>query len=448
MPGAAMPPGFLWGVATAAYQVEGAVEEDGRGESIWDRFSHSPGRIDNGDTGDTACDHYHRWPQDVHLLGDLGVPAYRFSIAWPRLFPAGSGPLNRRGLAFYERLVDALVDRGIQPVVTLNHWDLPQALQDRGGWASRDTVAAFVDYATTAIEALGDRVAMWITHNEPWMVAIIGHLRGVHAPGLTDLQTALRAAHHLLLSHGRLVREHRSIGRGKPIGITLNLFQTYPVTDSEADRAASIASDGYTNRWYLDPLYRGRYPADTVSLFERAGARIDFVEDGDLEAIAAPTDFLGVNYYSPRRVRAAGDEFGWAVQPGSESGAPTTAIDGEIQPAALTELLVGLTHAYGPLPLVITENGYAGFDTVAGDGGVHDPERIEFLGRHFEAARRAIDDGVDLRGFFVWSFMDNFEWAMGYRPRMGLVYVDYATQRRIPKDSFAYYREVIASTPR
>jgi beta-glucosidase len=436
------PDGFLWGAATAAYQIEGAVAEDGRGESIWDRFTHTPGRTANGDTGDVACDHYHRWREDVELLARLGARAYRFSLAWPRLFPDGT-TLNPPGVDFYSRLVDRLLELGIAPVVTLDHWDLPQALQDRGGWVDRETVGRFADYAATAFRSLGDRVALWITHNEPWMVSFIGHLRGVHAPGLTDLDAALRAAHHLLLSHGEAVRAHRALGIAGQVGITLNLFRTYPVTDSEADRAAAVASAGYTNGWFLDPLYRAAYPAETLERFERAGARVDFIAPGDLAVIATPTDFLGVNYYSPRRVSAGGDEFGWVVQPAAESGGPTTAIGGEILPEALTELLVGLHQDYGPLRLYVTENGAALDDRIAPDGRVHDGARIDFLDRHFAAARRAIEQGVDLRGYFVWSLLDNFEWAMGYGPRLGIVYVDYPTQRRIPKDSFEYYRAVI-----
>ena len=437
------PDGFLWGVATAAYQIEGAVHEDGRGESIWDRFSHTPGRTANGDTGDVACDHYHRWPADLDLLRDLGVGAYRFGIGWPRVLPTGRGPVNQPGLDFYDRLVDGLVERGIAPVVTLNHWDLPQQLQDEGGWANRATVDAFVEYADAVIGRLDDRVAMWITHNEPWMVAMIGHFRGVHAPGLTDLGAAVRAAHHLLLSHGRVVEAHRERGSATSIGITLNLFATYPVTEDPADLEAARGSTAYTNGWYLDPLYRARYPDDTVRRLEAAGVDLGFVRDGDLATIATPTDFLGVNYYSPRRVRAAPDEFGWGVQPGSESGGPITAIGGEIYPQGLTDLLVDLHRDYGPLPIYVTENGMAREDVVAPDGGVHDQERIDFIAGHLDAAARAIDAGVDLRGWFVWSFMDNFEWAMGYEPRLGLVYVDYETQRRIPKDSFAWYRRLV-----
>ncbi len=444
--GRPFPDEFLWGAATAAYQIEGAVREDGRGASIWDRFSHTPGRTANGDTGDVACDHYHRWESDLDLLAELGVGAYRFSIAWPRIFPNGRGRLNPPGLDFYDRLVDGLLERGIQPMATLYHWDLPQALQDEGGWASRATVDAFEAYAGTVIGALDDRVAFWITHNEPWMVAMIGHFRGVHAPGLTDLDTAVRAAHHLLLSHGRVVAAHRAVGRTTPIGITLNLFPTYPVHDTAEDRAAVAGSEAFTNGWYLDPLYRGSYPEDTVRRFAAAGVRFEgLVAPGDMDTIATPTDFLGVNYYSPRRVYAAPDEFGWAVQPGDRSGGPTTTIGGEILPAGLTDLLVGITRTYGRIPMYITENGAAIDDRIADDGAVHDPDRIAFITAHLGAARAAIEQGVDLRGYVYWSFMDNFEWAMGYGPRLGLVYVDYDTQRRIPKDSYDAYRRIVAS---
>ena len=444
MNGAAFPDGFVWGVATSAYQIEGAVSEDGRGESIWDRFCRIAGKVDNGESGDVACDHYHRYPEDVALMAELGVDAYRFSLAWPRLFPDGRR-FNPKGLDFYERLVDLLLDRGITPAVTLYHWDLPQALQDEGGWTNRDTAYRFVEYATAAFDGLRDRVGMWITHNEPWMASFISHLRGVHAPGLTDLQAALRAAHHILISHGQAVRACRSVGLGAPIGITLNLFATYPASDTPEDRAAAEASNGYTNGWFLDPIFRAAYPADTIGRFERAGAKMDFVADGDMAAISAPIDFLGVNYYSPRRVSAADEEFGWRVQPAQESGAPLTAIDGEIYPQGLTDLLVGLRRNYGSVPLYVTENGMALHDEVDADGRVHDGARIRFLERHFEAARAAIEQDVDLRGFFVWSLLDNFEWAMGYAPRFGVVYVDFETQQRIPKDSFYFYRDWIAS---
>jgi len=440
-----LPPDFLWGVATSSYQIEGAVAEDGRGESIWDRFSHTPGKIDNGDNGDVACDHYHRYADDIELMAELGVGAYRFSVAWPRVFPDGGTQLNRKGLDFYQRLTDRLLDRGIAPAVTLYHWDLPQALQDRGGWTNRDTVARFSHYAETLYDALGDRVELWMTHNEPWVAGFLGDFRGVHAPGSTDLQAALRTIHHLLLSHGEAVAAYRASGRSGQIGIVLSLHPTYPVDDTQEDRAAAEGSDGYTNRWFLDPIFRASYPADMIERFQRAGARIDFVEDTDLAAMAEPTDFLGVNYYFPRRVSASGAEFGWKVKEHPDPGVPTTALGWEITPSGLTETLLRLRAEYGDMPFYVTENGAVFADEVEPDGRVNDPGRVDFLRRHFAAAQQAISAGVDLRGYFVWSLLDNFEWAFGYSPRFGIVYVDFQTQRRIPKDSFAFYRDVIAT---
>lgn len=438
------PDDFLWGVATSAYQIEGAVDVDGRGESIWDRFSATPGKTADGATGAVACDHYHRYAGDLDLLAELGVGAYRFSIAWPRLFPDGGGSLNPAGLDFYQRLVDGLLERGIRPAPTLYHWDLPQALQERGGWTARETVGRFADYAATVFDALGDRVELWMTHNEPWMASFISHLRGVHAPGLHDLQAALRAAHHLLLSHGEAVTAFRAGGHGGDIGIVLNLQPTYPASDRPEDRDAAAGSDGYTNRWFLDPLYRARYPQDTIERFERAGGRIDFVEPGDLETIAQPTDFLGVNYYSCRRISAADQEFGWKVEEPPPEGVPRSGMGVEIFPAGLTDLLKRLHHDYGPLPLYVAENGVPYLDDhVDRDGRVRDPDRIAFLRDHFLAARRAIEAGADLRGYFVWSLMDNFEWAAGYGPRFGLVHVDYGDLARTPKDSFHFYADVV-----
>ena len=438
-------PDFEWGVATSAYQIEGATTVDGRGESIWDRFAAVPGNIANGDTAEIACDHYHRYDSDLDLIAELGVDNYRFSIAWPRIHPGGGPRINRPGLDFYHRLVDGLLARGIRPTPTLYHWDLPQGLQDRGGWTNRDTVSRFADYASTVFDALGDRVDRWITHNEPWMASFIAHLRGVHAPGLVDLQAALRAAHHILLSHGRAVAAFREHGPGE-IGITLNLFPTYPHSGSEADRLAAWGSDGFTNRWFLDPLYRARYPADTVDTFARAGGRFDFVADGDLASVAAPTDFLGVNYYSPRRVSASDEEFGWRVEEPPPPGVPRTDLDGEICPDGLTDLLRRLHDDYGNPPMYVTENGYPSYgDRVDGDGRVHDPARTAFLRDHLAAARAAIDDGADLRGYYVWSLLDNFEWAAGSRPRFGIVFVDPADLARVPKDSFRFYADTIAT---
>lgn len=442
------PAGFRWGVATSAYQIEGAYDEDGRGESIWDRFSHTAGRVFEDQTGDVACDHYHRWAGDVDLIAGLGVSVYRFSIGWTRILPSGSGRPEQRGIDFYRRLADRLLERGILPMATLNHWDLPQALQDAGGWPARDTAARFAEYAEVVYRALGERIAFWITHNEPWMVAAIGHRLGLHAPGMRDFQASLLASHHLLLSHGTAVGAYRATGLTAPIGIVLNLFHTVPYRPSPEDRTQVVASDGYTNRWYLDPLFRGRYPEDTSALFERSGGSIDFVQPGDMETISRPIDFLGVNYYSPRRVRAAepGEEteFGWVVEK-PPPGAPVTGGGWEIDPQALTAVLVRLRDDYGPLALYVTENGAIGDDTVGPDGTVDDAGRICYLDGHLRAAARAIASGVDLRGYCVWSLMDNFEWSDGYSKRFGLVYVDYPTLRRIPKASYRFYARVIAA---
>lgn len=442
------PNGFLWGVATSAYQIEGAVDEDGRGESIWDRFSHTPGLVAGGDTGDVGCDHYHRWAEDVELIARLGVSLYRFSVAWPRILPTGSGRPEQRGIDFYGVLVDRLLQRGIAPMVTLDHWDLPQALQDAGGWPARDTAARFAEYAEVMFRALGDRVRFWVTHNEPWMVAAIGHRLGLHAPGVKDFRASLRASHHLLLSHGMAVQAYRAAGLSAPIGIVLNLFQTRPHTESQEDAQAAIASDGYTNRWYLDPLFRGRYPDDTWALFERVGGPLDFIEPGDLATIAAPMDFLGVNFYSPRIVRAAAPgettEFGWVVEK-PHPGAGVTDASWEVDPGAFTELLVRLDRDYGPLALYITENGAICDDVIGIDGRVHDPDRVAYLDGHIRACARAIQAGVDLRGYCAWSLMDNFEWSDGYSKRFGVVYVDYPTQRRIPKTSYGFLQRVVAA---
>lgn len=436
------PKGFLWGAATAAYQVEGAAREDGRGESIWDRFSHTPGRTANGDTGDTACDHYRRFAADVDLMAELGYTAYRFSVAWPRIQPAGKGPANQRGLDFYRRLVERLRSRGITPAVTLYHWDLPQALQDEGGWTNRDTAERFGEYAAIIFDALGDVVPLWITHNEPWCASMLGHFRGVHAPGLKDLRLGLMAAHHMLLSHGRAVAELRRRGGAGQIGMAPNLLPTYPMTDSEADREAARISDGYTNRWFLDPVLRGAYPADMLAYYTRLVGPLDFIAPGDLNVIGAPTDFLGVNYYRRRTIAAdPASELGWKVHD-RMPGVPVTPTGSEIVPHCLTDLLLRLKADYHNIPIYITENGMVCNDQIGPDGQVDDPDRIDFLRRHVLAAHRAVEAGCDLRGYFAWSFMDNFEWAFGYTQRFGLVYVDYPTQRRIPKASARFWGEL------
>ncbi|HUS63992.1 MAG TPA: GH1 family beta-glucosidase [Kofleriaceae bacterium] len=438
------PADFLWGAATSAYQIEGATREDGRGESIWDRFCRQPGAVANGENGDRACDHYHLWQTDVDLMASLGLKAYRFSIAWPRIQPSGRGAAHKAGVAFYDRLVDRLLERGIQPCATLYHWDLPQALQDAGGWAARDTAGWFTDYADIVFRALGDRVPMFITHNEPWCAAFLGHLRGVPAPGTKDLATSLAAAHHILLSHGRAIEAVRTSAPAAKIGITLSLFPTYPLRgDHEGDHAAAALSDAYTNRWFLDPVLRGVYPGDGLAHMHKRAGRLDFIDPSDLYMISLKPDFLGVNYYHRRVIEddPDGGDLGWRVHDRSP-GVPTTDLGWEIVPQCMTDLLVRLHEDYD-VDLYITENG-AVFDDVPGpDGTIFDTRRVEFLRAHFQAALAALEKGVKLRGYFVWSLLDNFEWAFGYDKRFGLVHVDYETQKRTPKASARFFSRVI-----
>jgi len=441
------PDGFIWGVATSAHQIEGAFHEDGRGESIWDRLEAVPGRIADGSDASVACDHYHRWQDDVGLLTELGVNAYRFSIAWPRILPAGRGAVNAAGLDFYDRLVDALVDSGIRPFVTLYHWDLPQALQDPGGWMSRDTVDAFVEYAGAVTARLGDRVKHWITHNEPWCIAHLGHDSGEHAPGIKDPAGALGAAHHVLLSHGRacpVIRENVPDAR---VGIVLNLTPSSPASNTPEDKDASRWFDGFFNRWYLDPLYRGVYPEDVVedriAVGHLQSRELPFVRPGDMEAIAAPMDFLGVNYYS-RVVMRAG-EGAWPEAVRMVPDEELTDMGWEVYPEGLTGLLERLHREYAPRGIYITENGAAYSDGPDDTGRISDTRRIDFLREHLRAAHRALEGGVPLSGYFAWSLMDNFEWAHGYEKRFGLYWVDYKTQKRIPKDSALWYHGVISA---
>ncbi len=439
------PDDFLWGAATAAYQIEGAVSEDGRGPSIWDTFSHSPGNTENGDTGDVACDHYHRWPDDVRLMQNLGVEAYRFSISWSRVIPEGFGQPNERGLDFYDSLVDGLLAANITPFVTLYHWDLPQALQDKGGWANRATVDAFVEYADLVVARLGDRVSHWITHNEPQVVTFAGNLQGRHAPGIQDLGTALQVAHHLLLSHGRVVPVLRSARAGAQVGITLNLSPALPASDSPEDQAAAQRFDMGNNRWFLDPLHGRGYPRELVELY---GDRMPEIGDNDLDLIATPIDFLGVNYYFPQTIRAAPLSVhplgGQNRTPEEEvaAGREITAMGWPVVPEAFTQLLQRVHADYAPKAIYITENG-AAFDDKLEDGAVHDPQRIAYLRSHLDAVLSAINTGVPVRGYFVWSLLDNFEWAYGYSKRFGIVYVDYTTQERVLKDSARFFERVI-----
>ncbi|NJQ00385.1 GH1 family beta-glucosidase [Streptomyces zingiberis] len=459
--GRTFPPGFLWGTATASYQIEGAVDTDGRTPSIWDTFSHTPGKVRNGDTGDRATDHYHRWREDVALLADLGVGAYRFSLAWPRVQPTGRGPALEKGLDFYRRLTDELLEKGIQPVATLYHWDLPQELEDAGGWPERDTAERFAEYAALAGEALGDRVRTWITLNEPWCSAFLGYGSGVHAPGRTEPEASLRAAHHLNLGHGLAVQALRSATpAGTQVSLTLNLHQVRPLTDSPEDADAVRRIDGTANRVFTGPILHGAYPADvqedTAHLTDWS-----FVRDGDTETIRQPLDFLGVNYYSPTLVSAArGDGDHGADGHGASSHSPwpsgegvafhrspgeTTAMGWTIDPDGLYDLLLRVRDEVPGLPVMICENGAAFHDYADPEGAVRDPERIAYLHGHLAAMHRAMEAGVDLRGYFLWSLLDNFEWGHGYSKRFGLVHVDYPTGRRTPKDSARWYGQVARS---
>jgi beta-glucosidase len=432
------PAGFHWGVATSAYQIEGAVAADGRGPSIWDTFAHEPGRIADGTTGDVACDHYHRYADDVALMVGLGVSAYRFSIAWPRIQPDGTGPANPAGLAFYDRLVDALLAAGIDPVATLFHWDLPQAQQDRGGWMSRETAHRFGDYAALVAGRLGDRVRLWITLNEPFVHMTLGYGVGVHAPGETHVFGAFPAAHHQLLGHGLAVAALRD-NTASPVAIANNYSPVRPLGDGPADRSAAAAYDALHNRLFTDPLLGAGYPA-------ALGADLSVVHDGDLDVIAAPIDALGVNYYHPTAVGAPEDGSGLPFEMVPLQGYPTTGFGWPVVPEGLYELLVTLNRWYGPRlpPIYITENGCSYDDVVTTDGRCDDPGRVSYLDGHVRAVHRAIGDGVPVRGYFVWSLLDNFEWAEGYTKRFGLVHVDFATQARTPKTSYEWYRNLIA----
>lgn len=438
------PEDFLWGTATASYQVEGAWNEDGRGESIWDRFSHTPGHVVNGDTGDIACDHYHRYKEDIAMMKEMGLKAYRFSVAWPRIFPEGRGSVNEKGLDFYKRLIEELHKADIQPALTLYHWDLPQALQDKGGWANGDTLDYYAEYAAYLFRQLGDGVSMWITHNEPWCVSFLSNMLGQHAPGYKDAALAVQISHNLLVSHGKAVQAFRQLGPADGrIGITLNLTPYYPATDSPEDKAAAYALDGHSNRWFLDPIFKGSYPSDMLELYGRMAKQPDVMAD-DMALISQPIDFLGINYYTRGLVKATDLSKGMeGIEQIRPEGAQFTEMGWEIYPQGLYDLLMRLKRDYGDVPLYITENGAAFADVVADDGSVHDPQRTEYLRQHFIQAHKAIQDGVALKGYFVWSLMDNFEWAFGYTKRFGLIYVDFSSLRRIWKDSAYWYRDVI-----
>jgi beta-glucosidase len=433
------PPDFVWGTATSSYQIEGAAYEDGRGETIWDRFSHTPGKVDNGDTGDVACDHYHRWREDIALMKELRLQAYCFSFAWSRILPTGRGPVNRRGLDFYSRLIDGLLEAGVTPFPTIYHWDLPQALEDEGGWPARSTAEAFVEYADIVSREFGDRCKSWITHNEPWCVSMLSYQIGEHAPGRKEWPAALAAAHHVLLSHGWAVPVIRANSPGAEVGIILNFNAASPASDSPEDLDACRHFDGYFNRWFVEAVYRGEYPEDMVADYTARGylpeGGAPYVQRGDMAAISVPIDFLGVNYYTHNVI-------GTSPQAQNRT-AERTDMGWEIYPEGLYEFLVRLHKTYNPGKLYVTENGASYADGPGPDGRVRDARRTRFLHDHFSAAHRAISDGVPLAGYFVWSLMDNFEWAKGYAERFGIVWVDFETQQRIPKDSALWYRQVI-----
>jgi beta-glucosidase len=439
---AALPQDFRFGAATAAYQVEGAARDDGRGESIWDRFSHTPGRVAGGDTGDVACDHYRRWRADVDLMASLGIETYRFSIAWPRVLPNGTGAVNPAGLRFYRELAEGLRERNIEPVATLYHWDLPQALQDKGGWAARDTAERFADYARVVADELGDVVSEWITINEPWVIAFQGHAHGTKAPGLRDWRTAVTVSHHVLLGHGLATQALRAAAPDARVGITLNLAPIEPHDGGADDRLAAERMDGHLNRWFLDAVLRAEYPRDTLELYERHCGPLDFVEEGDLASIAAPTEFLGVNYYSPIRVRADAWREPLRLRQ-APSGPPTTAMGWGVDPDGLRRVLMRVRDEYGDVPIAITENGASYDDPPVADGHVDDPDRTAYIESHLAALRQAVDEGVRVERYFVWSLLDNFEWEWGYGKRFGIVHVDFETQRRTPKGSALWYSDYI-----
>jgi beta-galactosidase len=451
------PDDFVWGAATASYQVEGAVTEDGRGASIWDTFAHTPGRIADATTGDVATDHYRRFADDIRLLAGLGLKAYRFSIAWPRIVPAGSGSVNPAGLDFYRRLAEACLDNGVTPYATLYHWDLPQPLEDAGGWLVRDTAERFRDYAVATHEALSDVVQHWMTLNEPWCSAFLGYGSGDHAPGRTVGTESLKAVHHLLLGHGLALQGIRSQQATSTVGIALNPAPVYAASDSPADRDAARRADGLRNRLFLDPLLLGKYPSDVL---EDTGMSQWFAQyDSDLAVISAPLDFLGVNYYCPQTVAAPAsgpisDPGQASAQPGSENviavdtGAERTQMGWEIEPRGLRDVLETINAIAPDLPLYVTENGAAYPDVVSKDGSVDDEDRRRYFEQHLEVCGQLVAEGLPLKGYFAWSLMDNFEWAFGYSRRFGIVHVDYATQVRTVKKSGLWLRDHIAELSR
>lgn len=436
------PEGFVWGTASSSYQVEGARREGGRVESIWDRFDSLPGRVLNGDTGDVACDHYHRYREDVALMREMGMTAYRFSVAWPRICPDATGRINEEGLAFYSDLVDALLEAGITPYVTLYHWDLPQSLQDIGGWANPGMPQHFLTFAKAVMERLKDRVRHWITLNEPYCAAFLGNYEGRHAPGIRDFSTALRVAHYQYIGHGLVVRHFRESGMQGEIGIALNLMGRLPLTDSPEDVAAATRADGYLNRWFLDPLLRGAYPEDMLALYRRQGVVLPPFTAEEMALIAQPVDFVGINYYNDFFVK--NDPTVWPLGFSIENPRymPVNDRNWPVTEAGFHRMLLRMTQEYGVARILVTENGTATNEVRATDGTVEDPQRVDYLRRHLRQLHRAMADGAPVVGYMQWSFSDNFEWGFGYHSRFGLVYVDFQTQERVIKQSGHWYGAV------
>jgi len=434
------PNDFIWGAATASYQIEGAWDKDGKGESIWDRFSHTPGLVQDGDTGDMACDHYHLWRDDIKLMKELGLHAYRFSVAWPRILPEGLGKVNQAGLDFYDQLVDGLLKADITPFITLYHWDLPQVIEDEGGWPSRIVVDAFVEYADVISRKLGDRVKNWITLNEPWVSAFVGYREGRHAPGITDHFKAVAASHHLLLSHGRAVPVIRANSPDANVGITLNLTPKESASSSIHDRKATTWDDGDLNRWFLDPIVGRGYPQDIVEHYQY---EMKFVQPGDMDVISVPIDFLGINYYTRNIIRSMDVDEEENLPPTVQQEGVITEMDWEVYPQGLYNMLGRLHFEYNIPIIYITENGAAFNDTVGSDGSVNDPQRLDYIKSHLQMVQKAIEIGVPVKGYFVWSLLDNFEWAFGYSKRFGIVHIDYETRKRIIKASGYWYSKAI-----
>ena len=429
---------FVWGVATSSYQIEGAANEGGRGQSIWDTFCKVPGKVANFDNGDIACDHYHRFKEDLDLMKWMGVKAYRFSVAWPRVIPDGVGRVNEMGLDFYDRLIDSLLEREIAPWLTMYHWDLPEALQIRGGWNNREVVEWFGEYAEVLTSRFGDRVKNWMTLNEPLCSAWLGHLYGDMAPGIKDLQTALNVSHHLLMSHGLACQVIRSNVSEANVGIVINVTPAVPATDSQEDSNAAQLADGFDNRWFLDPVFGRTYPADVI---DALGASPE-IHSGDMKLIAQDLDFLGVNFYFRQTVAADQNSKPLPIRSVNRENVKRTAMNWEVHPQAFEEILLRISKEYSPKAIYITENGSAWNDEVI-NGEIIDDERIDYLARHLDAMRSAREQGAPILGYFAWSFLDNFEWAYGYEKRFGLIYVDYKTQKRTPKKSAFFYRQLL-----